>query len=270
MSEQKSVRNFIVASLLWLIVFTPASAAVIDDFNSWTQVQDPAHPGMTGTVDNASQATLIATGAIPAATDIGYQSVDGTTVATSLSGHYFKVGQDFHIAVNFDVSDVDSIGLAGIGFGIGEDSAGMNSAAPGLAIFNGMPSAFGGAARTNDVVQGPNPFGPGAMSSGRFFVRYDSIYGVNTTPGSAAPSHTGAFGGIQNDWNNVGLLASFFLRSDDLFGLDPLTSGTLTAVFSNFEVLQGTASTVPLPGAVWLFGAALGGLAVLRRKPLTC
>ena len=277
MSERKSVKNFIVAILFWLVLVTPASAALIDNFNSWTQVQDPAHLGMTGTVDNDSQATLIAAGLIPAATDIGYQSVDGTTVATSLAGHYFKVGQDFHIAVDFDVSEVDSVGLAGIGFGIGEDSAGMNSAGPGLAIFNGNPSAFGGAARIDDSLQGPIPFGPGATSSGRFFAQYDSssgdiIYGVNTTPGSDVPSHTGTFLGLQNNWGNVPLLASFFLRSDTLpaFGLNPLTSGTLTAVFSNFEVLQGTASAVPLPGAVWLFGAALGGFAILRRKPLTC
>ena len=224
----------------------------IDDFNSWTQVQDPPHAGLTGNVDNANQATLLATGAVPATVDIGYQSVAGSDVASSSQGNYFSINQDFQVAVDFDVTAVNSAGLAAIGFGIGEDRDGMNSAGVALAINSGNPLAFSGGARINDVTQPLKLFGPTATNSGRFFVRYDSatgdiVYGVNTAKGSASPTDTGTFSGLQNDWNDANLLVSFFLRSDS-FIFPPLSAGTVEAVFSNFEVLQGTPiAIVPEP-----------------------
>ena len=261
-------QHFVLPSLLWLVAVTPVSAA-IEDFNTWTLVQDPAHAGMTSSVDNAAQVTLTADGAVPGGTDIGYQSINGNTVTSSSAGYYFSIAQDFHIAVDFSVSPAASMGLAGLGFGIGEDGAGENSAGPGLAIFNSIPLSFAGASRINDVTQLPVVFGPSATNSGRFFVRYDSVmgdivFGVNTTPGSAAPSDTGTFAGLQNSWNDDNLLVSFFLRSDSTV---PLSAGTIDAVFSNFEVLAGTpVSIVPLPGGVWLLGSALGLISGLRRK----
>ena len=261
-----------IAAWALLVTSTSAPAAMIEDFNTWTEVEDPAHPGMSSNVDSASQITLTASGAIPAGTDIGYQSVNGNTVATSTAGYYFSAGQDFHVAVDFNVSPLGSVGLAGIGFGIGEDGAGMNSAGVGLGIFNGSAAAFTGAARIDDVTQAPVFFGPAATLSGRFYVRYEQAsgdieIGVNTTPGSAAPTHTSAaFNGLQNAWNGDDLLLSFFLRSDAVFPFGPLSAGTLDAVFSNFEVLAGTPlNAVPVPPAAWLFASAFAVVLRLRR-----
>jgi hypothetical protein len=247
---------------------THGATLSIDDFNSWTQVQDPFHVGMTGNVDSAAEVALTAVGAVPASVDIGYQSIDGNDVASSASGNYFSVNQDFHVAVDFDMTAVNSVGLAVIGMGIGEDGDGTNSAGPALAIINGNPSAFSGGARINDVTQGTAIFGPTATSSGRFFVRYDSatgdiIYGVNTTKGSASPSDTGTFSALQKSWNDADLLVSFFLRSDTFSIVPPLSAGTVNAVFSNFEVLEGApVALVPEPAS-----AALAVLATLMVGP---
>lgn len=267
MSKQCAAMSYAVV-LLWSLCVTPVSAGSIDNLNSWTQVQDPPHTGMTGSVDSPIQVSLTAIGAVPAGTDIGYQSVNGSSPAGSSSGNYFSLSQDFHIAVDFNVSALDSVGFAAIGFGIGEDADGMNSAGPLLAFSNGAAVGFFGAARINDITQPLALLPIPSSASGRFFVRYDSllgdiIYGVNSTPGSAAPSHAGILSGLQNSWNGDDLLVSLFLRSD----ISPLTSGTVNAEFSNFEVLAGTpVSLVPLPAAGWLFGAALGGLLTFRSR----
>ena len=152
MSRQKTV-ICCFAAICWMAYAAPVLAGSITDFFNWTQVQDPPHAGMTGGVDTALQVTLTATGAVPAATDIGYQSVNGVDVAGSTAGNYFSPAQDFQIAVDFNVSTLSSVGFAAIGFGIGEDGAGMNSAGPLLAIANGTAFGFLGGARTNDVSQ---------------------------------------------------------------------------------------------------------------------
>lgn len=231
---------------------------------------------MTGSVDNSTQVTLTATGLVPAGTDIGYQSVNGNDVASSSFGSYFSASQNFHIAIDYSLTSLQSAGFGAIGFGIGEDRAGTNSAGVLLAINNGVALAFSGGARTNDISQTQPALGASPTTSGRFFIRYDSssgdiIYGVNATPGSAAPSHTGTFGAIQNSWNGDQLLASFFLRSDDPLFFSSLSTGTLSTVFSNFEVIEGAhISIVPLPATVWLFVSGLLGLmAIARRKVRT-
>lgn len=273
MSRQNSAMSY--AALLWLVFVMPVSAGSITDFENWTKVEDPPHAGMTGT-RSSTQVTLTAIGPVPAGTDIGYQSVNGNAVAGSSSGNYFSAGQDFHIAVDFAVNAAGSSGFAAIGFGIGEDIDGMNSAGPLLGISNGNALGFFGGARTNDVTD------LGLLSifgnlSGRFFVSYDSpsgniIYGVGAT-GSLTPSLSGTFSGLQNNWNNQDLLVSLFLRSDELIypplsiNIPSLISGEVSAVFSNFTVLDGAAvSVVPLPAAVWLFAAALGGLLSFRGR----
>lgn len=254
------------------IVGNTASAAIAD-IGNWTEAEDPAHPGLSSTVINPSNVMLSASGAIPAGTDIGYQSVNGNSVAGSSSGYYFSAANDFEIAIDFSFSEIASAGLAGIGFGIGEDGTGANSAGVGLAIFNGAPfGGFAGAARTNDADEPLGLLGAPLSASGRFFVGYDASsgdinYGVNTTPGSATASHSGTFGGLQNNWNGDDLLVSFFLRSDSVSIFSSLSSGELDAVFSNFEVLSGSAmSVVPVPGALFLLAPALGLLARSRRN----
>ena len=244
-------------------------AAMISDFTTWTEVADPPHPGLSSSVNGISnEVTLVASGAIPAATDIGYSSVDGNDVVGSTNGHYFSPNADFQVAVDFAISSQNSVGLGGIGFGIGEDAAGSNSAGVGLGIFNGSPVLFAGAGRTNDnpVVSVETYTG---TASGRFFVDYDSAsgtvtWGVNTTPGAGTPDDTGEFTGIQNDWNDKNLLVSFFLRSDTILTFPPLTSGELSGVFSNFVVLEGTPIGIPEPTTSFLLSVGLL-LATARR-----
>lgn len=263
MSRQNIASNCITTILFWLLFATTASASVITDFNSWTQVQDPPHTGMTGNIDTPNLITLTASSPVPVqvGTDIAYQSVNGSDVPSSSLGNYFLTSRDFHIAVDFSLSNQLSGGIAAVGFGVGEDSAGANSAGVLLAIQNGSLPAYTGGARIDDSSQTPLFLGLSPATSGRFFVRYDSIsgdiiLGLNASPGSELPSNTVTFSGLQNDWNDAPLLASFFLRSD----LIPLT-GTVNTVFSNFVVLEGTpVSVVPLPAAAWLFGSGFIGL----------
>lgn len=276
-SRQNTATNCTAAALLWLVIVSSASASSIDNFTSWTLVQDPPHSGMTGSVDNTNMVTLNAIGPVPAGTDIGYRSINGNNVASSSFGSYFSASQDFHIAVDYSLNSLPASGVAAIGFGVGEDSAGTNSAGALLAILNGGQLVFSGGARINDSSQVQVMLVPGLATSGRFFVRYDSlsgdiIYGVNTTRGSVAPGYTGTFSGLQNSWNGDNLLASFFLRSDDSALFSSLTSGTASAVFSNFAVLDGAAvSVVPLPAAAWLFGFGfLGLIGITRGKARTC
>ncbi len=251
----------------WTFGLAASYSANIIDFNTWTEVQDPPHAGMTSNVDSASQVTLTASGAIPAGTDIGYQSVNGTDVSSSSSGHYFSTGADFQVAIDFDLMAANSVGLGGIGFGIGEDSAGTNSAGVALAILNGSPTLYSGAARVNDVTQAPLTLALSASSTGRFFVHYDSAngditVGVSNTPGALTPDATNTFSGanVQNNWAGDDLLVSFFLRSDSVV-FPPLSAGTLEVVFSNFEVLSGTSIAVPEPGSAAL---CIIGMMLLR------
>lgn len=251
---------------------SPASAA-ITDFPSWTEVTDPFHPAMSSTVDNDSQVTLRASGAVPSGTDIGYQSIDAGTVAGARRGFYFAADSDFRVAVDYALSFSSSMGLGGIGFGIGEDGAGVNSAGIGIGFLNGTLLGVSGAGRVGDVDQGALLPADAPLSvNGRLFVEYDSasgdvLFGINATSGSAAPSHQGSFSGIQHQWNDDDLLVSFFLRSDQVSILGPLSSGSVEAVFSNFEVLEGTPiAAVPLPASVWLLGTLLSLAGLFRRR----
>ncbi len=250
---------------------TQEALSNIEDFNTWTLVEDPPHPGLQANIDTPTQILLSANGAIPAATDIGYQSVDGIDVANSTTGFYFSASENFEVAVDFAVSTEASLGLAGIGFGIGEDGNGANSAGMGLAIANGSPLAFSGAARINDVTQSPLLFGTTATLNGRFFVSYDGAsgdvtVGVNSTLGAASPSETMVFSGIQNNWSGDPLLVSLFLRSDSVI-FPPLSSGTVDALFLNMTVLDGMATAV-VPEPTSGMPICMGSLALLaaRRK----
>ncbi len=242
-----------------------AAQADITDFNNWTLVEDPPHANFTSSVDSSSQITLSATaGPIPNATDIGYQSVNGITPATSTTGYAFDPSADFSVAVDFSLSfDSPSGGLA-VGFGIGEDKNGENSAGVALLTTNGLPSVFFGAvARIGDLDQGPQAILVGGQNSARLIASYQQATGHVTlgvsTDGDDTPEGTATFNNIQNSWNGGLLLTSFFLRSDNTLTA-AWTSGTADAVFSNFHVISGTPLIIPEPGTLALAALALLGL----------
>lgn len=243
---------------------------VSTDFNTWTQVQDPAHPNFTASVDTAAQISLFAgNGAVPIGTDIGYKSINGSTPATSTAGFAFDPAASFQVAIDFAFSLQNPVGGLGIGFGIGEDEDGENSA--GVAVFtqNGIAIPVFAAGRVNDISQGLPILPPTTQLSGSFFAAYDATtgdvtVGVASAAGANAPTSTATFLGIQNSWGGGNLLASFFLRSDS--PIQAWTSGNATAVFSDFRVLAGTPTAAPEPGSLSLL--ALGGLTLtsLRRR----
>ena len=253
------------------VIFAQATAAdaQITDFNSWTQVTDPADPNFTSSVDTATQISLLAAGGpISTGTDIGYQSINGLTPAPSTAGHAFDPAASFQVAIDFAMSFTSPVGGLAIGFGIGEDQGGMNSAGAGLFTQNGIPSVlFGGAARVNDVDQPPQLILAPGQLSGSLFAAYDAASGDVTlgvgSTGALAPATTTTFAAIQNSWNGGPLFPAFFLRSDD-FLVQAWTSGNATAVFSDFRVISGTPQTVPESATLSMF--AIGGLAISRLR----
>jgi hypothetical protein len=254
-----------------LVVVSSSSQAAITDFNTWTQVTDPSHANFTGSIDTATQISLLATGGpVPSSTDIGYQSVNGNTAATSTTGFAFSPSANFQVAVDFALNfqNTPDGGLA-IGFGIGEDIDGENSAGAIVFTQDGATSFLGAAARINDVNQAAQLVQLGGPASGSLFAAYNAASGDVTlgfgTVGAASPSSTKTYAGIQNSWNNDLLLASFFLRSDISLG-QAWTSGNAIATFSNFRVLAGTPIAVPEPNALVLF--ILGGIAYVPRRKL--
>ncbi len=197
----------------------PARAG-LTNFQTWTQVQDPA--------------------------DLHYrlpEGVNGKIPGASSLGYAFSPDADFALAIGFAMSfGSGSVGSLGIGFGlgIGEGSDGINSAEAALLFYNGTPVAFGVAARVDDINQLPLLFTVPASATGSMFISYQAASG-NVTLGAAdtlsasSPMGTGTFTSIQNQWDNGDLLVSLFLRSDGTLGT-LWQSGTTQAVFSNMRM----------------------------------
>ncbi|MEO1497235.1 MAG: hypothetical protein AAFV43_08810 [Planctomycetota bacterium] len=248
-----------------------ASASSITDLNTWTQIVDPFDPNLSGVINNATQATLSSTGAVPSGTDIGYASVNGPDVAGSTAGFYFDPTSSFSVAIDYDISGMASLGAGGIGLGVGEDTAGADSAGVGVGFANGALFAASGAGRIDnaDVVINP-PVINFVGSSGRLFVDYNAgaiTGGHSATPGAAAPSSSYPVPiDPSADWDGENLFVSFFLRSQAVNPFPGFASGTVDAVFSNFEVLSGTPIAVPEPSSACLVLAlaCVGGLS--RRR----
>ncbi len=244
--------NLRIVLLLALLLVAPCatSFAAIVDFTTWTPVADPADPNFTSSATVSSASIQVANGSIPVGTDIGFQSVDGVTLGSSTSGSYFDPSNNFTIAIDYNLDfGAGAQGFLGLGFGIGEDGDGMNSAGVGMATFNGAPFlSFGGAARINDQDQSPLLLSLSSTLTGSLFVQYDAssgdvTVGAASTQGASAPTASDTFIGIQKQWNGQGLLTSFFVRSDGT----GWQGGTAEAVFDNFRVLNGAATSVPEP-----------------------
>ncbi|MGL4514236.1 MAG: hypothetical protein ACRCT8_14185 [Lacipirellulaceae bacterium] len=257
------LRNLLFAGIV--CAASVAGAASINDLTEWTAIADPAHAGMTSSVGGGgTSATLVATGSIPSGTDVGYASVNGSNVAGSTSGYYFSPASDFEVAIDFNLQSASVVGGVGIGFGIGEDAAGMDSAGLAMAAVNGATVAYGAAGRVNDVDQTPALFATSPTPTGRMFIRYTSatgnvVAGIGVL-GAGAPVETQTLASIQNLWDDEPLLVSFFLRSQGVSIVPAHVSGTTTAVFSNFTVLGGTPIAVPEPAALGLLIVAALGL----------
>lgn len=252
----KSLRLFLAITLP--LMSAVAANAAITDFNSWTLVQDPAHPGFTASVTPTTATLSAGNLAVPGGTDIGLQSVNGYTPAASTQGFYFSPNADFSLAIDYQWSFSNSpSGFLGLGFGIGEDADGMNSAGVAMLTSDGSPYlTFGGAARVNDVDQPPlvlgNPFVAPASAAGTLFVEYtaasgDVTVGAATSQGAAAPAVFDDFVGIGNQWSGGNLIASFFIRSDEPPMGTAWNSGNADAVFTNFRILSGNAVAIPEP-----------------------
>jgi len=237
------------------------------NIDQWLLLEDPPHAGFTANT-GANVVSLVAGNqAIPNATDIGFSSIDSGS-AYLPSGPFFDPNNRFSLAIDYDVSFASASydGLA-IGFGIGEDTDGMNSAGVSLlfnssSFFNG---AIGAASRTNDVSSGFPLLLGGGSPVGSMFVSYDAPTGDvtvgygNSTQISSIASYT--FNGVQNGWTDDNLLVSFFLRSDSTLGNAWSGGGTATATFSNFRIIDGP---IPEPSSGVLLG--MGAMSFLVRR----
>lgn len=271
-------------SNMWAAVVVSAlgagsAVAQFDDFTQWTLIEDPAHPQFNASATSTAATLTAGNGAIPAGTDIGYASVNGQDAADSTSGFVFSPDNDFLIGVDFDLSFANSpaaSGALGVGFGIGEDIDGTNSAGVAVISADGASSGPAGAvARTNDVNLTPQPLSLNAPVSGSMFVSFEQATG-NVTVGLAptlgaifadASTLKATYAGVQQTWAGDDLLASFFLRSDTapIFAPTAWAGGDATAVFSNLRVLEGGAIAVPEPGSLLLLLGLGAGLVGRRR-----
>ncbi len=274
-----SARLFILSLTVLGVPFGGVKAEFdFSDFTQWTPVADPPNSNFSSAASPMLATLSAADAAIPAGVDIGFQSVDGPTVAQSSRGFRFDPQSDFSLAIDYSFSFSNSpAGLLGIGFGIGEDGSGQNSAGVALATLNGSPYLFfGGAARVNDSEQ-LLPLLPltAATAQGTLFVSYEAssgnvLVGASGIASASAPQTSGVFAAIQNQWQDEDLMASFFLRSQSQSGLPAWQGGgTADAVFSNFRILSGNAIAVPEPSGMLAVSLA-AALACLRRPRRSC
>lgn len=247
-----------------------ASAADIEDLTTWSLVEDPADANASGVIDSPNQATLAMVDSVATGVDIGYQSVNGETVADSTDGYYFSPDASFALAVDYTFTPAPFNSVAAIGFGIGEDRQGRDSAGVALLTRSGFFTRVTAGGRIDDINQLGDGFSAASQTGeGRFFVAYDATdqgltMGFSPTQGVAVPSETFQLNDLATQWSNEPLLVSFFLRSQSL------RSDQVQAVFSNFEVLSGTPIRVPEPTAailaacVCLLGRPVGGFSRSR------
>lgn len=242
-------------TILPLLLLTTPAFSGISHLDRWFGVEDPPNANLDASRTGSGSATTVtltaANAAIPSGTDIGFQSFNGNTAADSTAGYAFDPGSDFTVAIDYSITYGGSNPLnLGIGFGIGEDGNGENSA--GVALGRGLVSGFPaigivGTARIDDVTQPTAPLGGipfGTTDDGSFFVTYTAATGTirvgrSAAPGAGVPELVHDFVGMQNSWNDRDLIVSFFMRSEGW------TGGTASATFDNLRVIHGTPKGIP-------------------------
>jgi len=265
----------------------PAAHGAISDLTTWDFYRDP-DPGagalqdaMTGSAaPNLAQLNFINSVPVPPAYDIGFSSVNANTVGEATSGYYFSASQDFTVSMNFSLTLTNLNGLVGLGFGIGQDRAGVNSAGIGfVAGIDGRLALYSYvAAARNDDNSLKQPINlivdPDTQFAGLFTVSYEALTGdvtVAITP-STPPvyNYTYKFFGATDlpNWTDDDLLVSFFLRSDinTLPPISPWSGESAEADFFDFTVVEGTPITVPEPTSLAIFSLGLLGISRRRRR----
>ncbi|WP_230627447.1 PEP-CTERM sorting domain-containing protein [Roseiconus lacunae] len=249
--------------------------ADVTNFLTWQPIADPVDPGFSVAASPTTANLFALDQPIAAGIDIGFASVNGSTVASSMTGHYFRPTDSFALAIDYDWSFAGNpSGLLGLGFGIGEDAAGENSAGIGLVANSGIPLlTYAGAARVNDVNQNAMLLGTPSELSGTLFVSFhapngDITVGAATTKGATMADDSTTFSSLQQQWNGDNLMVSFFMRSDQQSILQSWQGGQSEAAFSNFRVLSGAAVAIPEPSALILLSSLTGGF-LLRRRRMT-
>lgn len=269
----KSVWSNVPAAAALGFVSVSASAQ-ISDLTNWTLLEDPPNALMNASVTPGAATLTAGNGVIASGTDIGYASVDGPDVANSTAGFYFDPDSDFRVAIDFDLSfasNTPPIGGLAVGFGIGEDVAGADSAGITALTQSGpLPiGALGVASRDGDALADASVLSFTPISTGSLLIAYtastgDITGGYSAIPGDGMAQVSGTLTAAQNLWDDQGLLVSFFLRSDATLG-SAWSTGDATAVFSNFRVLEGEAITIPEPTSALLLVTAGAGLLLRRR-----
>jgi hypothetical protein len=275
----------LLAVTLSCAVLAPAQAH-ITDLTTWDLYKDASgattaqSDAMTGSATaNLANLNFIGDVDIPAGFDIGYSSVNSNTVAGATSGYYFDASQNFTIRMHFSLDVVSPAGFVGIGMGIGEDRAGVNSAGIGFGVGTGVVNAavFGAAATNNDTPI-TSAFALSETVDNEYFgsltVSYDAASGDVTVgaakflgaPDPLAPTETFTFDGTTDlgAWAGDELLVSFFLRSDNPLIYNNWTGDLAEASFFDFTIVEGRVIQIPEPTSLALLG--LGGLAMIRRR----
>ena len=256
------------------VSLTAIAGAQIEDFGQWTLLEDPPN-ALFSASSSSNSVTLSAASdtltSVPSGTDIGFASINGPTFAASDFGYGFDPSANFKIMVDYDLSFLPSVGGGlVIGFGVGEDTDGANSAGVVYATNNGIPLLVSTAARVNDETQLPTIFSPNKPLVGSFSVEYyansGSIWVGTGDFGANIQTESKEITDIQNQWGDAVLFPSVFLRSQNLGGGEwssGASTGSAEAVFSNFRIINGeeirATNVIPEPQTY----AALGGLLAL-------
>lgn len=272
-----------------LTLITTIHAAPITDFHAWNLVEDPPRDNLSSSIDSPNQVTLTASGSVPDANYIGYQSLNGNSPSRPVSGFAFDPTTSFSIAIDYDWSLQNAVGGSEIGFAISEYGERNNTASVQILAWNNRvllvtesaQTQFG-SVETTPLIDTDEPFStPGAPPPmGSLHLAFDAESGDITVGsgmiGSDLVDRVGILSGdtVYNLWNaegDIGLLSvSLFLRSQQIGDGEAATlvpqfsSGLASISFSNFRVISGSPVAIPEPALLGL--SVLTGFGFILRR----